>query len=228
LESFYGRLLWRFSLRGFQNADSLSRLFQQRSDTINPLIRTNPTELKWSIWKKPNGAKVCLIFIAICDSIGARQSLEFAILSKIELESLFEDIRAEQISAGDDDNEIDEERKERINQGFDKIKCVYPHINTRQKLEAATVESLLSEVQGVLGSVQPVEKATRSEFYLSISRLIDSGDRNNRKTPHYWAIIKLCRVFVTSSVLGTYSHIVCFILLLFWGGNVLMMGQNLV
>lgn len=122
-----------------------------------------------------------------------------------ELESIFEDLRAEQVSATDEDNEIDEERNERINQGLDKIKYVYPHINTRQKLESASVEDLLTEVRDVLGSTKLIEKHTRSAFSDEIRQYIDSGEQSSKKTPHWWPLIKLCRVFVKSSVLGKAS-----------------------
>jgi hypothetical protein len=122
-----------------------------------------------------------------------------------ELDSLFEELCGEQVSATDEDNDIDEERIERINQGLDKIKYVYPHINTRQKLESASIEDLLTEVRDILGSTRLIEKHTRSAFSDEIRQYIDSGEQSSKKTPHCWPLIKLCRVFVKSSVLGKAS-----------------------
>ncbi|KAE9365442.1 hypothetical protein N431DRAFT_549648 [Stipitochalara longipes BDJ] len=115
-----------------------------------------------------------------------------------ELESIFEDIHA---SATDENNEVDEERKERIKQSFDKIKCVYPHINTRSKFESTSVEQLLedSAVFQLLGSTQTIEKRTRLQLSDAIKSYIDSGD--NTGSAHHWPLVGRVRVFVKSSIL---------------------------
>ncbi len=117
-----------------------------------------------------------------------------------ELESIFEDIHTEQASAteGDGENEVDEERKGRIKQSFDKIKCVYPHINTRAKLDSASVEELLAPVSPLLGSTKLIEKRTRPQLSDEIRQYIDSGD--NTASVH-WPLVSVVRLFVKSSVL---------------------------
>jgi hypothetical protein len=109
---------------------------------------------------------------------------------RAELESIFEDIHAPET---DEDNEIDKERKERIKQSFDKIKCVYPHINTRAKLESSSAEELLDnpKVRDLLGSTMTIEKETRSQLSDEIKQYLDSGD--NHGSTH-WPLVALVRV----------------------------------
>lgn len=108
-----------------------------------------------------------------------------------ELTAIFEDIPG---SATDEDNEVDEERKERIKQSFDKIKCVYPHINTCSKLESASVAQLLedAEIFKLLGSTQTIKKRTRHQLSDAIRQYIDSGD--NTDSAHYWPLVGRVRV----------------------------------
>jgi hypothetical protein len=116
------------------------------------------------------------------------------IRSSEELESIFEDL-SQQTSATDGDNEVDEELKERIKQSFDKIKCVYPHINTRQKLESSSVEELLGhpDVQPVLGTTKAIEKRTRPQLSDEIRIYIDSGDSNGMAHWPLVTIVKICK-----------------------------------
>jgi hypothetical protein len=117
-----------------------------------------------------------------------------------ELQSIFEDL--EQESTNEGDNAVDEEQKERIKQSLDKIKCVYPHINTRSKLESTSIDSLLEspevEVCNVLGSTRTIEKRTRAQLSDAIRPCIDSGDNSGSS---HWPIVKLVRLFIKSSIL---------------------------
>jgi hypothetical protein len=115
-----------------------------------------------------------------------------------ELQSIFEDL--EQASTNEEDNAVDEEQKERIKQSLDKIKCVYPHINTRSKLESTSIDYLLEspEVCNVLGSTRTIEKRTRAQLSDAIRPCIDSGDNSDSS---HWPIVKLVRIFIKSSIL---------------------------
>lgn len=115
-----------------------------------------------------------------------------------ELQSIFEDL--EQASTNEGDNAVDEEQKQRIKQSFDKIKCVYPHINTLSKLKSTSIDCLLEfpEVCNVLGSTTKIEKRTRTQLSDAIRPCIDSGDNSGSS---HWPIVKLVRIFIKSSML---------------------------
>jgi hypothetical protein len=115
-----------------------------------------------------------------------------------ELQSIFEDL--EQASTNEGDDAVDEEQKERIKQSLDKIKCVYPHINTRSKLESTSIDCLLEspEVCNVLGSTRTIEKRTSAQLSDAIRPCIDSGDNSGSS---HWPIVKLVRIFIKSSIL---------------------------
>jgi len=122
-----------------------------------------------------------------------------------ELTTIFEDIDG---SASDEGDEVDEERKERIKQSLDKIKCVYPHINTRSKLESASVEQLLedAEVFKLLGSTQKIRKRTRHQLSDAIRQYIDSGD--NTGSAHYWPLVgrvRVCKLHFLDAVCFSFS-----------------------
>ncbi len=120
-----------------------------------------------------------------------------------ELKSLFEDIQAASGSGTDDeDDEGEAERKDRINQSFDKIKYVYPHIRSLAKLGTVSVEELLNhpEVRDVLGSTKPIAKPSKNQLSTAILRYIDSGDHNDKISSH-WPLVKLVKVFVKSDLL---------------------------
>jgi hypothetical protein len=119
-----------------------------------------------------------------------------------ELHLLFEDLQSAALDAGDDDGDNDLERARRIDQSFDKIKYVYPHINSRAKLLSTSVEELLGhpEVRDVLDSTKKIFKSTKKQFAASIKRYIDSGDPDG-KTSSHWPLLKLVKVFVKAPIL---------------------------
>ena len=118
-----------------------------------------------------------------------------------ELAQLFQDIEAS-IAGEDDDEEVDTERQDRIKQMLDKIKYVYPNINTLDKLKASSVEALLSHphVRDILGGSKTVSMGSRSQFSAAIKGYIDSGE-SNQKDFAYWPLVKLVKVYVKSPLL---------------------------
>ncbi|KAH7390044.1 hypothetical protein BKA64DRAFT_757002 [Cadophora sp. MPI-SDFR-AT-0126] len=118
-----------------------------------------------------------------------------------ELERFFEDLEAPVARDDDQDEESDIERRERIKETFDKLKCVYPHIKSMDKLRSSSVEKLLLDpaVCNLLGTVVKVKCATKMQFSKMIKSHIDSGDSDG--TSAQWPLVKLVRVFVKSEFL---------------------------
>ena len=119
-----------------------------------------------------------------------------------ELQLLFEDLQAVASGEAGDDDEDDSERAERIKKAIDKIKYVYPHINTRQKLVSTSVEELMShpDISAVLSSTKTIAQSTKKKFALAIRRYIDSGDSDGKTSAH-WPLVKLVRVYVKADIL---------------------------
>jgi hypothetical protein len=121
---------------------------------------------------------------------------------KQELQQLFEDLQAVALDAGDDNDDNDLERTRRIDQSLDKIKYVYPHINSRAKLLSTSVEELLGhpDVRYVLDSTKKIFESTKKQFAASIKHYIDSGDQDGKTSTH-WPLLKLVKVFVKAPIL---------------------------
>ncbi|KAK0105169.1 hypothetical protein ONS95_004433 [Cadophora gregata] len=116
-----------------------------------------------------------------------------------ELERFYEDLEAP--AATDDDQESDTERRERIKETLDKLKCVYPRVKSVEQLRSSSVEQLLQDpaVCNLLGRVVKVKSGTKVQFSNTIKNHIDSGD--NDGTAAQWPLVKLVRVFVKSDFL---------------------------
>jgi hypothetical protein len=84
---------------------------------------------------------------------------------RTELEQLFLDLQPQAHSMNDDEETDTDERTERINQAFDKVKAVCPHMKSIDRLKATSVEDLLSHpaVSKLLSSVQKISMP-KSEF----------------------------------------------------------------
>lgn len=119
-----------------------------------------------------------------------------------ELQLLFQDLEAVASEETGDDDENDSERAERINQAMDKIKYVYPHIDTRQKLASASLEGLMRhpDVRGVLNSTIPIAHSSKKSFAAAIKGYIDSGDSDGKTSAH-WPLVKLVKVYVKAPIL---------------------------
>lgn len=120
---------------------------------------------------------------------------------RAELEQLFQDLQPQ--AADDDDEETGtDERSARMNQAFEKVKVVYPHIKTLDGLKATSVASLLAHVTvaKILGSDQKIAMKSKKDFSAALQPYVDSGC-SNAKTGAIWPLVKLVKVFVKAPIL---------------------------
>ena len=101
---------------------------------------------------------------------------------------------------------------------WQKIKAVYPR-KTKEDIAKGSVESLLSEVSHVLGTMRDVKDSDSLRFYKKLQRFVDSQEkatglkdkenkRKERKEMEFWPLIRVVRIYVKSSALATGAVIV--------------------
>lgn len=120
-----------------------------------------------------------------------------------ELEQLFTDIR-EQDSAGEDDDIEDEhiEREKRIAESLDKLKCIYPGMNTVAKLKKSTMTELLNHpsIQNIVGTTREIFKDDKDSFARILQEYTESSEYKG-KTGALWPLVKTVKVFVKAEIL---------------------------
>lgn len=118
---------------------------------------------------------------------------------RAELEQLFTDLAMS--STEEDDMEEDEERESRINEIFDKLKCVYPHIRTRENLQEMSVEKLMEDpyVMQMLGNPKNISGSELISFASAIRPYIDSGVSGKHSAP--WPLVKIVQVYCKAEIL---------------------------
>ncbi|TVY91158.1 Nuclear GTPase SLIP-GC, partial [Lachnellula willkommii] len=124
---------------------------------------------------------------------------------KAELEQLFLDLQPEAAAMDDDDDETDpDERNDRINHAFDRVKAVYPHIEDIDGLKATSAAALLehSSVSKLFGFPAEIAHASKTEFSKALKIYVDSG-KSNSKAAALWPLVKLVKVFVKAPILDT-------------------------
>lgn len=125
---------------------------------------------------------------------------------RTELNQLFIDINVEL----DEDNEDDEERDNRVSDTFDKIRCVYPHIQSREKLDTMSVEELIEHpcVRDALGKTRRISHKDQSVFSSKIREFADSGDSDGGVSA-LWPLVKLVELYCKSTILENRIVLVC-------------------
>ncbi|PVH76323.1 hypothetical protein DL98DRAFT_641647, partial [Cadophora sp. DSE1049] len=120
---------------------------------------------------------------------------------KAELDQFYLDLNAPAAADNDDDTD-DSERKERIKELFDKLKCVYPKIKKIEHAQSTCADRLAVDpvVRGLLGTTTKIRHADKRSFAQEIMTHIDSGNFNGEKSAR-WPLVKLVRVFVKSPFL---------------------------
>ncbi|RFU34362.1 hypothetical protein B7463_g1957, partial [Scytalidium lignicola] len=122
---------------------------------------------------------------------------------KTELEQLFADFREQDSSNEDDDiEENDLEREIRIAESVDKLKHIYPQINTMEKLKNSSVEELLQDavVRDIIGTTKEIHGRDKEAFAEILSQYTESNEYY-KKTSALWPLVKIVRVFVKSDIL---------------------------
>ncbi|EKD14365.1 uncharacterized protein L3040_008278 [Drepanopeziza brunnea f. sp. 'multigermtubi'] len=125
---------------------------------------------------------------------------------KIELEKLFQDISDQALNKDGEDGEPDLERDMRIKTAFQKLTCVYPHIETIADLKSYTVSNLLNHpnIKDVLGKTRHIVKETLDEFAAAIKPYIDSSKSKQgggKQSFAHWPLVKLVQLWVKSTIL---------------------------
>ncbi|TVY53027.1 Nuclear GTPase SLIP-GC [Lachnellula cervina] len=124
---------------------------------------------------------------------------------KAELEQLFLDLQPESAAMDNDDDEADpDERNDRINQAFGRVKAVYPHIKDMDGLKATSAAALLEHpsVSKLLSFPVEIAHASKTEFSKALKVYVDSGKSNSKATA-LWPLVKLVKVFVKAPILDT-------------------------
>ena len=93
----------------------------------------------------------------------------------------------------------------RIKAAFQKLRCVYPHVNSYKDLKTCSVQNLLDHpnVKGILGKSKVISDPTRDGFAAKIKPFIDSSNSKEEggKLFAQWPLVKLVRILVKSEVL---------------------------
>ncbi|KAH8820314.1 hypothetical protein F5884DRAFT_866052 [Xylogone sp. PMI_703] len=119
-----------------------------------------------------------------------------------ELNQLFEDLGESDMPDDDDDIEEDLDREGRIAESVDKLKYVYPQINTTEKLKEHSAEELLEHpaVRDVIGTTREIYGGDKESF-ADILRQYTESDEYGKKTSALWPLVKVVKIFVKSEIL---------------------------
>jgi hypothetical protein len=124
-----------------------------------------------------------------------------------ELDDLFQDLAAQKEGDDGDENNPDLERDLRIKEAFQKVKCVYPELETLEKLGLQSTESLLSHsnVVDILGKEQTYTSSEIYEFAAYIKPYVASGATEIKSGNMYaqWPLVRLVKLRVPSELLST-------------------------
>ena len=100
---------------------------------------------------------------------------------------------------------------------FAKIKAVYPR-KTREDIANSNIATLLREVSSVLGTSRDIKETDSLTFYKKLQHFVDSKEKSTgskdkdkkkeRKEMEFWPLIRVVRIYVTSSPLATGAVIV--------------------
>ncbi|TVY48098.1 Nuclear GTPase SLIP-GC [Lachnellula cervina] len=124
---------------------------------------------------------------------------------RVELVTLFKDVTDQAQNKDGDDGEIDLHRNERIKTAFQKLKCVYPYIDSPKDLKNYSVKSLLSHpnVKDILGKKEFISETTLKGFATKIKPFIDnsSSKEDGGELFSQWPLVKVVHLLVKSEVL---------------------------
>lgn len=131
-----------------------------------------------------------------------------------EVQQLFEDFESWEATDADseDDSEDDGEDHERhieiyqrMNNTIEKIKWLYPDIQSVEDLDSTTAEELLDEphVQKMLDSKKYVHATTESAFADNIKQYIESSKpkKGDKVVISLWPLVKVVRIYVKADIL---------------------------
>ena len=97
-----------------------------------------------------------------------------------------------------------QELSDRINQTFDKIKVVYPHIKSLECFQKSRISELLShpKVRDVLSTTKSIANSEGGDFSATVKPYIDSDAAAKEELCH-WPLVKLVKLFLKSEILET-------------------------
>ncbi|TVY41981.1 Nuclear GTPase SLIP-GC [Lachnellula occidentalis] len=124
---------------------------------------------------------------------------------RVELEALYQDVSDKADNKDGEDGEPDLERDLRIKSSFQKLRCVYPHVNRIEDLRKYSVESFLTHpnVRDILGKSEHLSDPILDGFAAKIKSFIDSSSSKGEGGNLFaqWPLVKVVRLLVKSDIL---------------------------
>jgi GTPase SAR1 family protein len=152
-----------------------------------------PVEVSYNIDNEPEH-----LFKAVIEGISKEEFTK-------EVKNLFKNKEIyDKVPAGEDD-EVDIEAYQQMLTTIEKIKWVYPYLQTVDDIDNTSAEVLLNEqhVQKMLDSKEEVQASSEPSFARDIKKYIESSKpkQGDKAAISLWPLVKVVRIYVKSDIL---------------------------
>lgn len=123
-----------------------------------------------------------------------------------ELERIFEDKKLWDVQEEEEDGELDPELKQRMENTFEKYRCVLKQPVSLDALKNLSVDELLqdSNARKMLGQRRIIEKNNLKEFSRGIKPFIDtSKEMGDGFSYSRWPLVKIVKLYIKADILKT-------------------------